>query len=196
MKTENGTVPEDQKQWYIYFRNVETLNKLSGEIQYADLGMGQDKDADGKIVEGTYFNNAIPGINILGYGVDEDGDPKNLALLMKKFDHVLSQVDSNGTVPDELGGNQRVIDLLGKFDDVCEFTLKGYTKIDTEAKFLTSNSETLESQTLNLNEQIVDLEQVDLADAITQFMWDYNCYNAALKIGTQLLSQSLLDYMA
>lgn len=196
MKTENGTVPEDQKQWYIYFRNVETLNKLSGEIQYADLGMGQDKDADGKIVEGTYFNNAIPGINILGYGVDEDGDPKNLALLMKKFDHVLSQVDSNGTVPDELGGNQRVIDLLGKFDDVCEFTLKGYTKIDTEAKFLTSNSETLESQTLNLNEQILDLEQVDLADAITQFMWDYNCYNAALKIGTQLLSQSLLDYMA
>ena len=133
---------------------------------------------------------------VLGYGVDEDGDPKNLALLMKKFDHVLSQVDENGTVPEVLGGNQRVIDLLGKFDDVCDFTLKGYTNITTEAKFLTSNTETLESQTLNLNEQIVDLEQVDLADAITQFMWDYNCYNAALKIGTQLLSQSLLDYMS
>ena len=33
------------------------------------------------------------------------------------------------------------------------------------------------------------------AEAISQFMWDYTCFNAALKIGTQLLSQSLLDYM-
>lgn len=194
--TDPNPVSKDDRDWAIYFKNVETLNKMSKEVQYADLGMGQDEDSAGTIVNGTYFNNAIPGINVLGYGVDNDGDPKNLALLMKKFDHVLSQVDENGTVPAELGGNQRVIDLLGKFDKVCDFTLKGYTNITTEAKFLTSNTETLESQTLNLNEQIVDLEQVDLADAITQFMWDYNCYNAALKIGTQLLSQSLLDYMA
>ena len=50
-------------------------------------------------------------------------------------------------------------------------------------------------QTFNLNEQILNLENVDPAEAISQFMWDYNCFNAALKIGTQLLSQSLLDYM-
>lgn len=196
----DNQIPDDQKQWFVFFSNMKVLNKLSAEVQYADLGMGQnevlDENGNPKIVEGTYFNNAIPGINILGYGVDENGDSKNLALLMKKFDHVLSTVDSNGTVPDSEGGNERVIELLGKFDNVCEFTLKGYTKITTEAKFLTSNTETLESQTLNLNEQIVDLEQVDLADAITQFMWDYNCYNASLKIGTQLLSQSLLDYMS
>ena len=42
----------------------------------------------------------------------------------------------------------------------------------------------------------MNLEQVDLADAITEFSWDYYCYSAALKIGTQLLSQSLIDYMA
>lgn len=191
-----GPIPEDQKQWYVFFKNMETLNKLSAEVQYANLGMGMDEDSSGAMVNGTYFNNAIPGINVLGYGVDEDGDSKNLALLMKEFDHVLSQVNDQGTVPDALGGNQRVIDLLGKFDDVCDFTLAGYSKIDTESSFLTANSEALESQTLNLNEQIVNLENVNLADAITQLMWDYNCYNAALKIGTQLLSQSLLDYMS
>jgi len=192
---ETGPIPEDQKQWYVFFKNMETLNKLSAEVQYANLGMGMEEDSSGAMVNGTYFNNAIPGINVLGYGVDENGDSKNLALLMKEFDHVLSQVDENGAVPKSLGGNERVIDLLGKFDAVCDFTLGGYSKIDTEASFLTANTETLESQTTNLNEQIVNLEQVDMADAITQFMWDYNCYNAALKIGTQLLSQSLLDYM-
>ena len=195
IKTDNGPIPEDQKQWYVFFKNMETLNKLSDEVQYADLGMGMEEDENGNMINGTYFNNALPGINMLGYGVDEDGDSKNLALLMKKFDQVLSKVDSNGTVPDSEGGNQRVIDLLGKFDAVCDFTRKGYSKIDTEAKFLTSNDETLGDQTFNLNEQILNLENVDPAEAISQFMWDYNCFNAALKIGTQLLSQSLLDYM-
>ena len=33
------------------------------------------------------------------------------------------------------------------------------------------------------------------AEAISNFMYDYYCYNAALKVGTQLLSQSLIDYM-
>ena len=195
IKTDNGEIPKDQRQWYVFFKNMETLNKLSDEVQYADLGMGMEEDENGNMINGTYFNNALPGINMLGYGVDEDGDSKNLALLMKKFDQVLSKVDSNGTVPDSEGGNQRVIDLLGKFDAVCDFTRKGYSKIDTEAKFLTSNDETLGDQTFNLNEQILNLENVDPAEAISQFMWDYNCFNAALKIGTQLLSQSLLDYM-
>ena len=39
------------------------------------------------------------------------------------------------------------------------------------------------------------MEQINLADAITQLSWDKMCYNAALKIGTDLLSQSLIDYM-
>ena len=46
-----------------------------------------------------------------------------------------------------------------------------------------------------MNEQILDVEQIDLADAITAFSWDQFCYNSALKVGNQLLSQSLLDYM-
>ena len=34
-----------------------------------------------------------------------------------------------------------------------------------------------------------------MADAITGLSWQQYCYNAALKIGNQLLSQSLIDYM-
>ena len=39
------------------------------------------------------------------------------------------------------------------------------------------------------------LEDIEPAEAISNFMYDYYCYNAALKVGTQLLSQSLIDYM-
>ena len=53
----------------------------------------------------------------------------------------------------------------------------------------------LTDQQTNINEQVLDVEQIDLADAITQFSWNQYCYNSALKIGHQLLSQSLIDYM-
>ena len=43
---------------------------------------------------------------------------------------------------------------------------------------------------------MLDLEQVDLAEAITNLSWQQYCYNSALKIGNQLLSQSLIDYMS
>ncbi len=39
------------------------------------------------------------------------------------------------------------------------------------------------------------MEDIDPADAITTLMWAQYSYNAALRIGTQLLSQSLIDYM-
>ena len=48
---------------------------------------------------------------------------------------------------------------------------------------------------VDTNAQILDVMQVDLAEAITNFSWQQYCYNAALKIGNQLLSQSLIDYM-
>ena len=47
-----------------------------------------------------------------------------------------------------------------------------------------------------LNEQILEIEQVDMADAITEFSWAQYCYNAALKVGNSILSQSLIDYMS
>ena len=33
------------------------------------------------------------------------------------------------------------------------------------------------------------------AEAITNMVWAQYCYNAALKIGTNILSESLIDYM-
>ena len=43
--------------------------------------------------------------------------------------------------------------------------------------------------------QILSVEQIDMADAITEFSWQQYCYNAALKVGNQLLGQTLIDYM-
>ena len=68
-------------------------------------------------------------------------------------------------------------------------------ELDAKSVFLKSNEERLGTQLTDTNKQILDIEQIDLADAITAFSWDQYCYNAALRVGNQLLSQSLLDYM-
>ena len=67
--------------------------------------------------------------------------------------------------------------------------------ISGEVEFLETNKDRLKDQHDALNLELVNLEDVDPADAITDLLYNYTCYNAALKVGTQLLSQSLIDYM-
>ena len=79
--------------------------------------------------------------------------------------------------------------------DANDLLISSYSDTDTKGQYLNANEDRLKDQSDYLAEEILNLEQVDLADAITEFSWDYYCYSAALKIGTQLLSQSLIDYM-
>ena len=60
---------------------------------------------------------------------------------------------------------------------------------------LEGNIELLEDNVYNLKEQYSNLEDVNMADAITSFIWAEYCYNAALKVGNSILSQSLMDYL-
>lgn len=60
---------------------------------------------------------------------------------------------------------------------------------------LENNVELLEDNFYNLQEQYSDIEDVDMADAITSFVWAQYCYNAALKVGNSILSESLMDYL-
>ena len=85
--------------------------------------------------------------------------------------------------------------LMDKLNAAHEHITERYVELDAKSSFLQTNTSRLSTQITNLNEQILDLEQVDLADAITDFSWNQYCYNAALKIGSQLISQSLIDYM-
>ena len=39
------------------------------------------------------------------------------------------------------------------------------------------------------------VESVDMAEALTEFSWAEYAYNAALKVGNSILSQSFIDFM-
>ena len=44
-------------------------------------------------------------------------------------------------------------------------------------------------------EEVPNVEDIDPADAILELVWAQTCYNAALQVGTNVIPQSLMDYM-
>lgn len=188
-----------ERAWLEYaydHRDAMKLEIMAKEEKNIDLGMGlQEETNDRDLIQSTAFNRALPGINMLGYGVDADGDPKNIATIMKRLAELYSHCDEETGEFASDAEREEVYRLLDKFGQAHNEFNKAYSEVDTKSEFLLSNGERLKDQGYNLKEQIADIEQVDMADAIQDMSWSYYCYNAALKIGTQLLNQSLIDYM-
>lgn len=208
-KTSDGLTGSDLE-WFKYYddkRQLAKLETMAGEEMYIDLGMGAEESSPNSPVKGTYFNNALSGIDYIGYGMDEDGDPKNLAIIMRELADVfetwdedtqsynpkLAKNSAEGLTSGEL--EAKAFRLMDKLKAAQEHTTEKWVELDANSVFLQANEAQLTTQQSDLNIQILDVEQVDLADAITSFSWNQYCYNAALKIGNQLLSQSLIDYM-
>lgn len=171
------------------------LQNMAKETTYVDLGLGLSEDNNGKLIPASAFNTAMSGLDFLGYGMDEDGDPKNIVMLMKELGNIFSNCDKDtgAFVPaeDEETANR----LTNKLNDALDALNVKYTELDAQGTFLNTNHKRLETTKDTLNEQVTSIEDIDPAEAITQLTYAQYCYNAALKIGNSILSQSLLDYM-
>jgi len=176
--------------------DYEKLAYLENERRYVDIGIGLQEDENSKLIESSAFNDALQGIDYLGFGKDADGDPKNVVSLVKQLGEILSRCDENtgdfATKEDE----DDFYRMAKKFEIAADHLKKGHVELTTEANFLKENHTQLETTAYTLNEQIMGIEQVDLADAITAYSWAQYCYNAALKVGNSILSESLMDYMS
>ncbi len=218
---------EMQTKWIAYYTdqaNYAKLKEMSEEEMYIDLGMGAAEKGANNPLRGTYFNSALSGLNFLDYGIDEDGDPKNFAVLLNELADVFDNWNENGQkyVPDEYleltgeelkqlmedkpevaeeinayndAAREKAFRLMDKLKEAQETLTAANVELDARSSFLQTNLSQLQTQATDLNTQILDVEQVDMAAAITEMSWDQYCYSAALKIGNQLLSQSLIDYM-
>ena len=184
-KKADASWTDAEKAWFNYYddkRNLSKLEAMAKEELYIDLGMGAEES-------------------------DKDGDPQNLALIMREladvfetwdedtqsYNPALAKNSAEGLTSGEL--EAKANRLMDKLKAAQEHTTEKWVELDAKSVFLQTNESRLTTQKSDLNEQILNVEQVDLADAITSFSWEQYCYNSALKIGNQLLSQSLIDYM-
>ena len=85
--------------------------------------------------------------------------------------------------------------MSNQFDKNMSDNLDKITQLGSTTKFLEDTETRLTDNNLNLNEKIAGVENIDLAEAITEFSWAEYAYNAALKVGNSILSQSFIDFM-
>lgn len=182
-------------QYYTDNPDFKKLAQMSYETAYIDIGNGLSEDSNGDIDSASAFNSAISGINILSFGLDEDGDPKNAVSIIKELSDILKRCDSESGAYANDEDKVAATCLTDKLQKALSSITNKWTSMDAEAQYLKSNEERLTEYSNSINEQILGLEQADLADAITDFSWAQYCYNSALKVGNSILSQSLIDYM-
>ena len=173
--------------------DVEKLDYLMKEKRFVDIGLGLQEDENGKLIESSAFNEALNGLTFLGYGLDEDGDPKNVYSIVQRLKEISESVPSGGEWTTEV--YDEFHRLVGKLETAADQYKTQFTNQSAATTKLESSVGLLEDNVYNLKEQYSELEDVNMADAITSFIWAEYCYNAALKVGNSILSQSLMDYL-
>lgn len=173
------------------FDNALALNRMAKEATYLDIGIGMKEKERGEMVTGSAFNTAISGLNFLGYGED-----KNLAALVRELGEIYSRADPDTGEYNNVEDRGRADELVNRLHNAIDYSQGQHVQLDANAKYLRTNLSQLETNKAELDKQIVDTEDKEMGDAITEMTWAKYCYDAALRIGTNILSQSLLDYMS
>jgi len=204
---ENG-VPDPNGEYYLNLDQAETMTKeeyetavsdaeklkyLMNEKQFVDIGLGFQENENGQLIESSAYNAALNGLTFIGYGLDAEGDPKNIYSLVQKMKEISSRVKDGEKWTDE--DYDEFDGLVKKLERASSEFKTEFTNMSAGTQKLENNVELLEDNFYNLQEQYADIEDVDMADALTSFVWAQYCYNAALKVGNSVLSESLMDYL-
>lgn len=194
-KTTPFTLTEENGKQVLKYRGVDVtdgdsyaLDQLSKDSHYIDLGFGLDVSGNVQydIDSASAFNTSLPGINLVGYGKDEDGESKNMIILAGKIADLLEADDFN---------YEEYAKLVGKFEDGRNDLLSGVTILGTQTEFLTTTEERLENNKIQIAQDYDNVVNVDMAEAIMDFSWAQYVYNASLKVGNNILTPSFIDYM-
>ena len=190
---DGGHTPFELKDGKLYYRGLDVddpankakLDEMADEKVFTDLGFGLTMKGD-EVANSSAFNTALPGIKVVGYD-QSNGVSNNMIVLAGKIADVLEKEDFD---------TEEYKKLLDAFDNGRTKLLENLTNIGTQTNFLKTTKDRLEDQQINLTEQFDNVVNVDMAEAITEFSWAQYAYNAALKIGTNILTPSFIDFMS
>ncbi|MFI3173647.1 MAG: hypothetical protein R3Y53_00415 [Bacillota bacterium] len=172
------------------------LKEFADAEVFIDMGFGLEYSGTDSIpnsdnlVSNSVIDMSTSGLDMLGFGVSDDGTPTNIVDLMGQFVTELK----NG-LRSETGDTDTLTSTFGHFQDAKNDLLNYTTTLGTRGTFLNTTLTRLEENKFTLNEKIVATVNVDTAEAITNYSWSQFAYNQALKIGNTILTQSFIDYM-
>ncbi len=165
--------------------NSENLSDFpkSAEISL-DVGLGLQFDAAGNVDKQTVMNIALNGADILGYGTDADGDPKNLIALAYKAADAL-----------DAGNSGEALSILEKLNASKSNLMNSITDLGNQQQSVDYAKSRIENDEFSLKTAQQSVEGVDLTEELTNLKVAEMAYNATLSMGTKLIPLSIFDYM-
>lgn len=151
---------------------------------YVDIGLGIKYDEDYNIDPQTALDISLNGAEILGCGVDEDGYSKNLIQLVYDAADALRKGDKdtvNAIIDRANTANNHILTKIAELG----------TKQNSIEFYLTKN----EDYKYSLKERQNLVEGTDLEAEISNYESIKAAYDATLKIGAQLLPNSIFDFI-
>ncbi|MDK2936083.1 MAG: flagellar hook-associated protein 3 FlgL [Eubacteriaceae bacterium] len=162
----------------------EVYKYLAEDSLYIDIGLGVQFDSPGNVDKDTVFEYSIPGISFL-------------------FDATTGSniYDTLGDIADLMGDETNYTydglnDLYGQFQSQMNSTSLAVTEIGADTNYLEFMTERYDTQLLNLQERQTKLEGVDAAEVYITYATQQVAYQAALQMGTEIIQQSVFDYMS
>lgn len=139
-------------------------------------------------------NNTIDSAEAKAYRQEiTNGEGKNN--MANNLVDLCSQLALELLQPDGEFDYQSCDQMLTKLKSFHEQADNSLTGIGVKSDFLEKSISRMESNELSLATQLERVVTPDMAIAITNYSYSQYAYNAALRIGVNLLSQSFLDFM-
>lgn len=171
------------------------FQKLMGEQTYVDIGMGLNFDSTGKINDQSVFNSSVPGISFLGCGTTDGTQTGVSNNLYNLLGQIADKLDGGSNPTGFTYSYDEVKPYIDSFNKQQDVLLNKMTEVDAKYTFLTTTQKNLESVGDKVLEKIDSTEYVKFEDAVTEQLSEQNAYNAALKVGAQILQPTFLDFM-
>lgn len=170
-----------------YYKDAGGVDQLvpTNEDVFIDIGLGLIVNGD-EVDPTSAFKVSFSGLDILGFGTDKDtGLPGDLYSILGDLVKAISP-----TFDGEKAGA-----LKARLSDQRDKLMINVTEVGTRSNFLEKSVDRLETDNVNLAELRNKLEATDdTTEAMNMKMYQYS-WMASLQFGSQILPQSIMDFM-
>lgn len=170
--------------------------ELSGTT-YVDIGLGLKLKPDGESFdENSVFKMSFPGLEWTGYGTsdityeDKDGVEVTETVSNNMYD-ILTEMQSAL----EDNDSERLGALRDHLEDQYDNLLTGIANLGTRSAFLNEKATRLQDEATDLEIIRKNTEGINDTDEITKMQEYSYSWLLTLKFGSQILPQSLMDYI-
>lgn len=152
---------------------------------YIDIGLGLTADeTTGQFNPDTVVNGSLSGLDILGYGVDDAGLPKNIYSLLMRTGEDMANGDMDMV--------QKELLAIGEAHDRL---LAQVANVGNAISFAESWQDQIAIEEITLKELQTEIEGIDIPEEIMYNQQFEMAWTVTLQTGAQLLPTSIFDFL-